>query len=115
MKKRVVGVKLAVMKKMTICVSLGAAMGLLFCISVVPTAGQQKAIAQSTTPAQPAITTSEVADQEGIPPGHVVIDGRQILTVYEPVGTFTPEERADRIAQRMLADGVRLRLKSWKP
>jgi small-conductance mechanosensitive channel len=103
MKKRVVGVKLAVMKKMTICVSLGAAMGLLFCISVVPTAGQQKAIAQSTTPAQPAITTSEVADQEGIPPGHVVIDGRQILTVYEPVGTFTPEERADRIGQRIVA------------
>jgi small-conductance mechanosensitive channel len=103
MKKRIVGVRLFVMKKMTINVFLGAAIGLLLCISLVTAAAQQKAIAQSTTPAQPGISTSEVADQEGIPPGHVVIDGRQVLTVYEPVGTFTPEERADRIGQRIIA------------
>jgi hypothetical protein len=115
MKKRIVGVRLPVMKKTTISVSLGAAIWLVLCISLVPAAAQQKSVAQSTTQGQPAISAPEATDQEGTPHGHVVIDGRQVLTVYEAVGTFMPEERADRIAQRMLADGVRLRLKSWKP
>jgi small-conductance mechanosensitive channel len=103
MKKRVVGVRLTVMKKTTIGVSLGAAMGLLLYIGLVPAAAQQKSIAQSTTPAQPVFSAPNAADEEGIPPGHVVIDGRQVLTVYEPVGTFTPEQRAEHIGQRIIA------------
>jgi small-conductance mechanosensitive channel len=103
MKKRVVGVKLPAMKKTTISVSLGSAIWLVLCISLVLAAAQQKSIAQSTTQDQPAISAREATDQEGTPPGHVVIDGRQVLTVYEAVGTFTPEERADRIAQRIMA------------
>ena len=103
MKKRIVGVELPVMKKTTIRVALGAAIWLVLCISRVPAAAQQKSIAQSTTQGQSAISAPEAIEQDVTPPGHVVIDGRQVLTVYEAVGTFTPQERADRITQRIIA------------
>jgi len=36
-----------------------------------------------------------------VKPGEVVVEGRHILTVYQPVGTYSPEERAERIAERI--------------
>jgi len=44
----------------------------------------------------------EVKD-EAIAPGEVIIEGRHILTVYQPIGNFTPQERAERIAERIIA------------
>ena len=44
----------------------------------------------------------EVKD-EAIAPGEVIIEGRHILSVYQPIGNFTPQERAERIAERIIA------------
>lgn len=36
-------------------------------------------------------------------PGQVIVDGRTVVTIYQPVGSFTPQQRADRIAERIIA------------
>jgi small-conductance mechanosensitive channel len=36
-------------------------------------------------------------------PGDVVIDGRKILSVYQPIGSFTAKDRAQKITERILA------------
>ena len=33
----------------------------------------------------------------------MIIDGRSILTVYQPIGAYTPQQRADKIAERIVA------------
>lgn len=89
------------MKKTIIHVCLVAAIFLSLLGSPRP------AVAQQQSPAQPAANQSSSNPdnpEEEIPSsGQVVIDGRPILTVYEPVGTLTPETRAQGIAGRVIA------------
>jgi small-conductance mechanosensitive channel len=73
--------------------------------SVVPWSRPLRA-QESTPPSQTASSTedeSELATDQAPPPGEVFIDGRHILTVYQPIGSFSPRERADKITDRILA------------
>ena len=45
----------------------------------------------------------EEAVDEQPEPGDVVIDGRKILSVYQPIGSFTARDRAEKITERILA------------
>jgi small-conductance mechanosensitive channel len=86
------------MKIRTISRPMGA---LVFVLLLLPfTQAQEKTPAQPNTQSQRS-APSEGVPEEGIAPGQVVIEGRPILTVYEPVGTFTPEERAAGIESRI--------------
>src|SRR5262249_44458771 len=40
---------------------------------------------------------------EEVPPGVVSVEGRTILTVYEPIGTLNPQQRAGAIAERIVS------------
>jgi hypothetical protein len=59
-----------------------------------PSPGPQQA---AQTEEEPEIAANEKTGAA------VIIDGRTILTVYQPIGTSTPEERAERIAKRITA------------
>jgi small-conductance mechanosensitive channel len=70
------------------------------------------ATTQKNVPAKPSSTTaSEHASKDEEPevnddataPSEVIVEGRRILTVYQPIGTYTPKERAERIAERIIA------------
>ena len=43
----------------------------------------------------------QAIDRQSLP-GNVIIDGNLILTVYQPVAGFTPQQRADKIAERII-------------
>jgi len=43
------------------------------------------------------------AKKEAPAPGAVSIEARYVLTVYQPIGDYTPKERAERIAERIIA------------
>lgn len=45
----------------------------------------------------------ELAQEISAPPALVTIEGRPLFTVYEAIGPLTPQARADRIEQRILA------------
>jgi small-conductance mechanosensitive channel len=65
-------------------------------------------VAQLQATTQPTATSQSAGDQDNpeeafTPSGQVVIDGRPVLTVYEPVATLTPEARAQGIAGRIIA------------
>jgi small-conductance mechanosensitive channel len=62
-------------------------------------------LAQSVAARQPQSKEQAAGTQpaEETPTGIVEIEGRHILAVYEPVGGYTPEERAKRIAGRIIA------------
>jgi small-conductance mechanosensitive channel len=72
---------------------------LLFCWPVLP---QQQPSAESQPGAAPTAEEPEIAANEKTA-ADVIIDGRTILTLYEPIGESTPQERADRIAGRIIA------------
>lgn len=61
---------------------------------------------QSSTGSQPVIAPTEeepeIAANEKTG-ADVIIDGRTILTVYQAIGATTPQERAERIARRIIA------------
>src|SRR5690348_1688462 len=61
----------------------------------------------SQSKAQPAIQNAteneSAADVIDVDPGIVVIEGRPILRVYESIAGVSPQERADRIADRIVA------------
>src|SRR6516165_1885104 len=63
--------------------------------------------AQSATAGPSPAQLAEQADQpEAIvdqqsQPGNVVIDGRQVLSVYQSIGSFTPMDRAEKIRERI--------------
>ncbi len=61
---------------------------------------------QSSTRSQPVVASTEeepeVAANEKAG-ADVIIDGRTILTVYQPIGATTTQERAQRIARRIIA------------
>src|SRR5262249_38309584 len=63
---------------------------------------QENPHAKTTVQNQPDKTTVEVLE-EAVSPGVVVIEGRPVLTVYESVGTLTPEQRASGIAARIVS------------
>ncbi|MBV8630240.1 MAG: mechanosensitive ion channel family protein [Silvibacterium sp.] len=75
----------------------------LICLGLV-TCAQRAAGQQQPAPAAAtsAASTAGIPDEE-IPAGEVVIDGNPVLTVYEPVGTLTPQGRADAIKSRIIA------------
>lgn len=54
-------------------------------------------------PAQANAQEPEVTEDEQTAPGHVIIDGREILEVYESVAQLTPQQRADKITKRIIA------------
>lgn len=65
------------------------------------------AAAQQATNAQPAQNQSSndqtlLTEEETAPPGQVVIDGRPVIAVYEPVATLTPDARARAIEERII-------------
>jgi hypothetical protein len=59
----------------------------------------------SSTANQPAAATGEVPEVavDKNAPADVIIDGRSILTVYQPIGEYTPTQRAEKIAERIIA------------
>ncbi len=59
--------------------------------------------AQTVTANQQASSGAEIPREEVIPTGHVVVDGRAIVDVFEPVGNLTPEQRATGITNRIIA------------
>lgn len=67
----------------------------------------QSAIAEpapsAASTAQPVASAQESPEELTVPPGIVTIEGRPLFTVYEPVGPLTPQERAERIEQRIIA------------
>ena len=68
----------------------------------LPAEAQEKSPAKTTIQSQPEENTREVPE-EVVSPGVVIIEGREILTVYESVGNLTPEERATAIAKRLVS------------
>ena len=72
----------------------------------------QFAVAQNkTTPPKPASASAqsvaksdEPQEEEEAPPvGEVEIEGRHVLTVYQPFGPYSPQQRADGIQRRIVA------------
>ena len=82
-------------------VVLGVLVGLL------PVIHFSRALAQQ--PPEPPSRNQSVGDDRESPtealnpPSQVVIDGRPILTVYEPLGTASPQDRASAIVKRILS------------
>lgn len=72
----------------------------LLCLS--PGLAQTAADSAATKQAGVASVEQE-PDVESIPPGEVIIEGRPIFKVYEPLRSLTPAERADQIAGRIVA------------
>ena len=66
-------------------------------------ATEQAANPQATSQNQAPNDTAEVPKEDINQPADVVIDGRTVLTIYEPVGTATPQDRAKGIEQRIIS------------
>ena len=91
------------MKKITTCTWFVTLLWLAIpFLWLLPAGAQQKAPQQTTTQSQSTSNNIESLE-EGITPGVVVIEGRTILTVYEPVGNLKPEERANGIETRLIS------------
>jgi len=88
------------MKKTSIKVCL-VAIGCLLPAIYEPSARSQEPSAQASANQSPS--TKEIAEEEATPTGQVVIDGNPVLTVYQPIGALTPEERALAIEARIVA------------
>jgi small-conductance mechanosensitive channel len=82
-------------------VVLGVIIGLLpmVCPS---TARAQQTSSPATGEKQGAGDTPESPNEEVRAPADVVIDGRPVLTVYEPLGTLSPRDRASGIENRII-------------
>jgi small-conductance mechanosensitive channel len=78
----------------------------LLLVFLLPSFSPLHARQASSTPSQgPAADETEpeaITDQAALP-GDVVIDGRHILSVYQSIGSISPTERADKIAERIVA------------
>jgi small-conductance mechanosensitive channel len=62
------------------------------------------ATAQTPEQSQTTANDQQLAEKtEALTPGDVVIEGRPILKVYEPIAGFSPQDRAERIANRIVA------------
>jgi len=51
--------------------------------------------------AEDANEPEAIIDQE-LHPGNVIIEGRQVLSVYQHIGSFTAKDRAEKIAERIV-------------
>ena len=85
---------------------------------VFPVAGSRQVMAQSQAAISSAKSPQGPGDVKGNgdhadepeeivderpEPGDVYIDGRKILSVYQPIGSFTAKDRAEKITERILA------------
>jgi len=62
------------------------------------------ALQEHATGIQPSSANSDhEAPDEEVPAGEVTIDGNAVLTVYEPLGSLTPQGRADSIKSRIIS------------
>jgi hypothetical protein len=66
-------------------------------LALLPVTLPARAQQQSATEEEPEIAANEKTGAD------VIIDGRTILTVYQPIGASTPQDRAERIAKRIIA------------
>jgi small-conductance mechanosensitive channel len=77
---------------------------LAFALMFLSSCSAQAAKAQAEAQSQTATKIQELAEnEETLTPGEVMIEGRPILKVYEPIAGFSPQDRAERIAGRILA------------
>jgi small-conductance mechanosensitive channel len=67
-----------------------------------PVFAQQQPDTGSHAVVAPTEEEPEIAENEKTG-ADVIIDGRTVLTVYQPIGATTPQERAERIARRIIA------------
>ena len=68
----------------------------------LPADAQENPHAKTNVQNQPENPILEIPEK-AVSPGVVVIEGRSVLTVYESVGTLTPEQRANAIAARIVS------------
>jgi small-conductance mechanosensitive channel len=87
------------MKKLTINICVVLIIGLLQVGSALSAMAQQQSIPTNNQSA----SEQDIPEEEVTPTGEVVIDGRRVLTVYEPVASLTPEARALGIERRIVA------------
>lgn len=92
------------MKKTAISVCFASVVGLLVCSHSLFAVVLHQAAAQATPQAtgNTAGNAPDIAEGEVVPAGQVEIEGRPVLTVYEPIFTLTPSARAEAIAGRVL-------------
>ena len=94
------------MKKTAIRVCVAAVVCLLPCSHCLFAIVSQQAASQATPQAAGNVAGNAPniaeAEAEAVPAGQVEIEGRLVLTVYEPIGTLTPSARAEAIAGRVL-------------
>src|SRR5499427_688236 len=64
---------------------------------------EQASTAASGAARDTAASAQDLPQEIAAPPAVVRIEGRPLFTVYEPIGPLTPEARAERIEQRILA------------
>src|ERR1700757_5484335 len=68
-----------------------------------PCAIAEQASSAASKPQDTLAPAQELAEEISAPPALVTIEGRPLFTVYEPIGPLTPQARAERIEQRILA------------
>src|SRR4051812_34220035 len=76
-----------------------------YCFCTLACNGQSTPSTNSKTQsasAGAATDEEEPEDEVTITPGEVIIEGRHILKVYEPIAGLSPQERAERIADRIV-------------
>jgi small-conductance mechanosensitive channel len=90
------------MKRLTIniCICLVLIICLLQAGRALSAMAQQQPTAPTTSQ---SASEQDIPEEEVTPAGQVVIDGRPVLTVYEPVAHLTPEARALGIERRIVA------------
>jgi small-conductance mechanosensitive channel len=89
------------MKRPIIAVCIAVTICMLQMDNILPAMAEQQSTASPNN--QSASGQGILAEEEVTPTGQVVIDGRLVLTVYEPVASLTPEGRAQGIEARIIA------------
>lgn len=85
---------------------VGRTLWLVLLVSMVLANSAKVVSAQESATGQAAAASSteeaEAAEEAGATPADAIIEGRSIVTVYESIAGFSPEQRAERIAQRII-------------
>jgi small-conductance mechanosensitive channel len=71
-------------------------------LSVTAAAHKNKTPTPPQTPSTSAAAEPPAVPSEDNASGEVVIDGRHVLTVYQAIGSLSVQDRADKIAQRII-------------
>lgn len=69
----------------------------------MPVAIAEQASSAASSPGETSRSAEELPQEVTAPPGIVAIEGRPLFTLYEPIGPLTPQARAERIEQRIIA------------